>query len=155
TLSEAEDTVSDMFAQANIAEDSGLGRDPGDRAGLPLGFDSSSFRGPSTVDQRHRFVVSGLGRLPLGFELSGIVTVGSGRPFTALSGVDSNGDGVAVTDRARRDPGAPQSRVERNGERLPGTAAVDARLSRRTALPHGTSLELLVEVFNLLDRVNW
>src|SRR5262249_54452185 len=45
TLSEAEDTVSDMFGQANIAEDPGLGRDPGDRAGLPVGFDPSSFRG--------------------------------------------------------------------------------------------------------------
>jgi hypothetical protein len=32
---------------------------------------------------------------------------------------------------------------------------VDVRLSRRTALPRGTTLELLVEAFNLFDRVNW
>jgi hypothetical protein len=107
------------------------------------------------VDQRHRLVLSALGRLPWGLELSGIVTVGSGRPYTALSGVDSNGDGLTVTDRARRDPADPASRVTRNGERLPGTATVDARLARRFALSRSTSLELLVEAFNLFDRVSY
>ncbi|HVQ32130.1 MAG TPA: hypothetical protein VMV21_21200, partial [Vicinamibacteria bacterium] len=155
TLSSAEDTASDMFGQANLAEDPGLGRDPKDPAGLPAGFDPDSFRGPSAVDQRHRFVLSGLGRLPFRLELSGIVTVGSGRPFTALSGIDSNGDGIAVNDRARRDPRDPLSRVERNGQRLPGTATVDARLSRRFGPVRGAAVEVLVEAFNLFDRVNW
>ena len=49
----------------------------------------------------------------------------------------------------------PASRVERNGERLPGTATVDARLSRRFGPKRGASLEVLVEAFNLFDRVNW
>jgi hypothetical protein len=155
TLSEAEDTVSDMVGQVNVTEDPGFGRDPRDPSGPPLGFDPGPFRGPSAVDQRHRFVLSAQGRLPWGLQLSGIVTVGSGRPFTALSGVDSNGDGLTVTDRARRDPQDPASRVERNGERLPGSATVDARLSRRFALRRSTSLEVLVEAFNLFDRVNY
>ena len=155
TLSEAEDTVSELVGQINLTEDPGFGRDPADRSGAPLGFDPASFRGPSAVDQRHRFVLSALGRLPWALELSGIVTVGSGRPFTALSGVDSNGDGLTLTDRARRDPRDAASRVRRNGERLPGSATVDARLSRRFALPRGASLEVLVEAFNLLDRVNY
>jgi len=155
TLSEAEDTVSDLVGQVNIAEDPGFGRDPRNPSGPPLGFDPGSFRGPSAVDQRHRFVLSALGQLPGGFQLSGIVTLGSGRPFTALSGVDSNGDGLTVTDRARRDPRDPASRVQRNGEGMPGLATVDARLSRRFALPRHTSLELLVEAFNLFDRVNY
>jgi hypothetical protein len=155
TLSEAEDTASDMFGQANLAEDPGLGRDPGDPAGLPLAFDARAFRGPSAVDQRHRFVLSVLGRLPWALQVAGIVTAGSGRPFTALSGVDGNGDGNAGTDRARRDPGDPQSRVMRNGERLPATATVDARLSRRFALARTTSLEVIVEAFNLFDRTNY
>jgi TonB dependent receptor len=155
TLSEAEDTVSELVGQVNFTEDPGFGRDPRDPAGAPLGFDPASFRGPSAVDQRHRFVLSALGRLPWGLELSGIVTVGSGRPFTALSGVDSNGDGLTLTDRARRDPEDPASRVQRNGERLPGLATVDVRLSRRFALPLRTSLEILVEAFNLFDRVNY
>jgi hypothetical protein len=155
TLSEAEDTSSDMFGQANIAEDPGFGRDPHDREGPPLGFDTGPSRGPSAVDQRHRFVLSALGRLPWGLQLSGILTVGSGRPFTALSGVDSNGDGVAATDRARRDPQDAASRVGRNAERLPGTATLDARLSRSIALSRDASLEMMVEAFNLFDRVNY
>jgi hypothetical protein len=155
TLSEAEDTVSDMFGQVNVAEDPGSGRDPADRSGLPRGFEPDTFRGPSAVDQRHRFVLSGLGTLPLGLELSGVVTVGSGRPFTALSGVDGNGDGLTATDRARRDPRDPASRVGRNAERFPSTATVDVRLSRRFVLARGASLQVLVEAFNLFDRVNY
>jgi hypothetical protein len=155
TLSEVEDTGSDMFGQANTAEDPGRGRDPSDPAGLPLGFSPEAFRGPAATDQRHRFVLSALAELPWRLSLSGIVTVGAGRPYTALSGVDSNGDGVAANDRARRDPRDPATRVGRNEERMDGTAAVDARLSRRFALPRGTVLEVLVEAFNLLDRVNY
>jgi hypothetical protein len=81
--------------------------------------------------------------------------MGSGRPFTALSGVDVNGDGIATTDRARRDPGDPGSRVRRNGERLPGSATIDLRLSRWIRLPRGASLQVLVEAFNLLDRTSY
>lgn len=155
TLSTAEDTGSDMFGQSNTAEDAGLGRDPSDVAGLPRGFGPDSFRGPSAVDQRHRLVVSALARLPLRLEASLIVTAGSGRPFTALSGVDSNRDGVAANDRARRDPADPSSRVGRNSERMAGTATVDGRLSRQFGPWRGARLEVLVEGFNLLDRVNY
>jgi outer membrane receptor protein involved in Fe transport len=155
TLSEAEDTVSDMFGQSNVAEDPGLGRDPQDPSGLPLGFRPDSFRGPSAVDQRHRFVLSALARIPWGLEPSGVLTVGSGRPFTALSGVDGNGDGLSVNDRARRDPTDPASRVVRNGERLPATITIDVRLARRFEIARGVSLQVLVEAFNLLDRVNF
>jgi len=155
TLSDAQDTVSELFGQANIAEDPGLGRDPQDPTGLPRGFDPGAGRGPAAVDQRHRIVLSGLCQLPWRLQLSGMLTAGSGRPFTALSGVDSNGDGLAATDRARRDPQDPASRVGRDSELLPGTATVDARLSRRFALPRGASVEALVEAFNLFNRVNY
>jgi hypothetical protein len=155
TLSEVEDTGSDMFGQANTAEDPGRGRDPADPAGLPLEFAPEAFRGPAATDQRHRFVLSALAELPWRLSLSGIVAVGAGRPYTALVGVDANGDGVAANDRARRDPRDPATRVDRNDERMEGTAAVDARLARRFALPRGASLDVLVEAFNLLDRVNY
>ncbi len=155
TLSMAEDEGSDMFGQSNVAEDPGLGRDPADRAGLPLGFDASAFSGPSAVDQRHRFVLSGIAELPLGLRRSGIVSAGSGRPYTALSGVDSNGDGVAANDRARRDPSDPATRVGRNAQRLAGTATVDMRLARTFALPRDARIEVIVEAFNLFDRVNY
>ena len=145
-----------MFGQANVAEDSGLGRDPADPAGLPRGFDPATFRGPSAVDQRHRFVLSALGELPWRLELSGIVTVGLG---TALHG--ALGRRLERQRRRRerprsarpRGPGEPRRRE--TASVLPGTATVDARLSRRFALPRGAALELLVDAFNLLDRVNY
>ena len=67
-------------------EDPGLGRDPADPGGLPIGFDPQAFRGPAAVDQRHRFVASAVAELPWRLRLSGIVTLASGRPYTALSG---------------------------------------------------------------------
>jgi hypothetical protein len=155
TLARDEDLGSDMFGQPNVAEDAGFGRDPGDPAGWPRGFAPDAFRGPSALDQRHRFVLSGFASLPWDFSLSGIVTLGSGRPYTALAGVDFNGDGIAVNDRARRDPQDAASRVGRNAQRMAGLATVDARLSRRFALARGAGLEVLVEAFNLLDRANY
>ena len=58
TLSKAEDNSTD-FQSAFIPQQNGRGRDPGDLNGLPVGFDPDSERGPSTQDQRHRFVASG------------------------------------------------------------------------------------------------
>jgi hypothetical protein len=42
----------------------------------------SLFRFPGTNDERHRLVMSGTVALPLGFQASSIVTLGSGLPFT-------------------------------------------------------------------------
>ena len=44
-----------MFGQANIAEDSGFGRDPADPAGLPRGFD------PDDVSRARRRSTSAIG----------------------------------------------------------------------------------------------
>ena len=43
----------------------------------------------------------------------------------------------------------------RNGETMPKQVSVDARLSKRFALPAGASLVALVEAFNLFDRTNF
>ena len=78
--------------------------------------------GPSSFDQRHRFVASAVWQSPVGdavpvwladWSLAPIVTYASGRPFTALTGFDANGDSHADTDRARLQSGAasrPQQR---------------------------------------------
>ena len=155
TLSEAEDLGSDVIALPNNAEDSGFGRDPADPTGLPIGFDAHGFRGPSAVDQRHRFALSAAAELPWKLRLSGIVTLGSGRPYTAVAGFDFNRDGVAANDRARRLASDPDSRVGRNAELTPDYASVDVRLARRISLSRRLSLDLMVEAFNLLDRVNF
>lgn len=155
TLSKAEDLGSNMIVPVNYAEDPGRGRDPTDPAGWPIGFDPQAFRGPAAVDQRHRLVLSGVAELPWKLRLSRIATLASGRPYTALAGADSNGDGLSVNDRARRDPADPASRVTRNGGRTASIATVDVRCARRFALSGRVALELLAEAFNLLDRANF
>jgi hypothetical protein len=157
TLSKAEDTSTD-FQGASVVQNQGLGRNPADPFGPPIGFDPLAEKGPATHDQRHRFVLSGVARLPLDFQLSTIVTAASGRPYTALAGADLNGDGNgggSPPDRARRTPSDPASSIGRNSETMKGQFNVDARLSRRFKLGPKVALEGIVEAFNLLDRTNY
>jgi hypothetical protein len=151
TLSKAEDTSTDFFM---FPDEMGAGRNPADQAGLPLGFDPRSERGPSLNDQRHRFVLSGIAQLPLGLQTSAIVSVGSGRPFTPRAGLDLNGNGESGADRARRNPLDPASRVGRHSETTQGHFNADLRLSR-TFHTGGASLEVIAEAFNLFDTVNY
>ena len=102
---------------------------------------------------------SGLAQLPWDFRLSTIVTAASGRPFTPLTGADSNGDGdggaIPGSDRARANPADIASSVGRNSENLPSTFAVDLRLSKRIKLGGDAALDLIAEAFNLFDRANY
>jgi hypothetical protein len=157
TLSRAEDTSTD-FQSAFLPESNGLGRDPGDPAGLPREFDPERERGPATHDQRHRLVVSGLYQLPIGFQVSSIVTAASGRPFTALAGADLNGDGdggAFPPDRARRNPLDPATSVDRNSETMPAHVIVDLRVSKRFNMRDRAALDLIAEAFNLFNRSNF
>jgi len=157
TLSKAEDTSTD-YQSSFIVQNSGYGRNPQDRYGLPLGFDPRLERGPATHDQRHRLAFSGVYQLPWNVQLSGILSAGSGRPFTPLAGADLNGDGNGgqfAPDRARRDPANESTSVGRNSETTAGHVTVDVRASRGFTLRRGTTLELLVEAFNLFNRVNF
>jgi hypothetical protein len=154
TLSKAEDNGTD-FQSEFIAQDSGRGRNPDDQDGLPLGFDPDSEKGPSVQDQRHRLVASGIYILPKEIELSSIVTVGSGRPYNILAGVDLNGDGDGgATDRARATLAVLSTSVRRNAGTLPAQAVVDVRLARR--FPAGrVRVDAIFEVFNLFNRSNY
>ena len=157
TLSKAEDTSTD-FQGASVVQDQGLGRNPADPEGLPVGFNALAEKGPATHDQRHRFVLSGVARLPWEFQFSTILTAASGRPYTPLAGADLNGDGNgggAPPDRARRNPADPSTSVGRDSETMKGQFIVDARLSRRFKIGPKFVLEGIVEAFNLLDRTNY
>lgn len=157
TLSKAEDTSTD-YQSSFIAQNSGYGRNPSDRFGLPLGFDPRSERGPASHDQRHRLVLSGIYQAPWSLQLSGILTAASGRPFTALAGADLNGDGNGgqfPPDRARRDPADESTSVGRNSETTAAQVNIDVRLSRRFKLGSRGVIEAMVEVFNLFNRANF
>jgi hypothetical protein len=170
TLSKSEDNSTDFQSQF-VPQSMGFGRNPADLSGLPLGgparcagtscqlpFDPLSEKGPAVWDQRHRLVVSGLYELPGAVQVSAILTFATGRPFTALAGVDLNGDGnggAFPPDRARRSPADITTSVARNTERLPSQFTVDARLSRKFRLGGEVYVEPIVEVFNLLNRTNY
>jgi hypothetical protein len=157
TLSKAEDTSTDY--QSNfIVQDNGFGRNPADRYGLPLGFDPNSERGPSTQDQRHRLVLSGIYTLPADVQLSGIFTAASGRPFTPLAGADLNGDGnggAFPSDRARTNPLDASTSVGRNSETAAAQYNLDARVSRKFGLGGHAAFEAILDVFNVFNRVNF
>ena len=157
TLSKAEDNSTD-YQSAFVPENNGRGRNRGDLLGVPVGFDAGLERGPSTQDQRHRFVLSGLYVAPGELQLSSIVTVASGRPYNILAGADLNGDGnggAFPPDRARTTPADASSSVGRNRGTMPNQATVDLRVSRRFRLAGRTSVDGIFEVFNLLNRTNY
>ena len=64
--------------------------------------------GSTRLDERHRVVLSGVFELPYGFQLAPIAQFASSRPFSANTGLDIDGDGLATNDRlcAGVDPAA-------------------------------------------------
>jgi hypothetical protein len=108
-------------------------------------FEWEAERGPSLRDQRHRFVLSGLWRLPYDFKISGVFTAASARPFNVITGSDDNGDGV-LKDRP---PG-----VERNSERGSNYVNLDLRISKQFLI-HDFRLEVLADFFNLTNHDNF
>jgi Carboxypeptidase regulatory-like domain/TonB-dependent Receptor Plug Domain len=157
TLSKAEDNSTD-FQSAFIVQNDGRGRDPNNPTGLPIGFDPNSERGLSLQDQKHRLVMSGLYQLPAQFQLSGILTFASGRPFTALAGVDLNGDGdggAFPSDRARTNPTDPSTSVAHNSERMKSGYSVDLRLSKRISMGGGHAFDAMLDCFNVTNHVNY
>ena len=121
----------------------------------------------SRYDQRHRFVASALFDLPIGeeedrtpgevrgawaralshIEIAPILTIGSGGPINVITGGDDN--------RSRAFPFTSRPLgLSRNSVRLPSSATLDLRVLKYFDIkPHG-KLDLVVEVFNLLNRTN-
>jgi hypothetical protein len=138
--------------------ENGRGRSTPDDTGLPVGFNADLDRGPAIGDQRHRLVATGSYMLPWQFQIAGIVSAASGLPYNVLAGADLNGDGDgggAPQDRARVNPSDPATSVKRNSERLPSTATVDLRLTRRIQVKDRSQIDLMFEVFNLFNRTNF
>ena len=157
TLSKAEDTSTD-FQTAFIVQNNGLGRNPADPGGLPLAFDRYADKGLANHDQRHRLVLSGVYQLPAALQVSSILTIGSGRPYNILAGADLNGDGdggAFPSDRARVNPADASTSVPRNSGTMPMQATLDARIGRMFRLRESVGLELMIEAFNLTNRVNF
>ena len=103
----------------------------------------------TTGDERHRFVLSSINRLPLGIQMSAIATVASPRPYVAIDGKDLNNNNVTFDDFVSAE------RVQRPGNDWENWyRTVDLRL-QRALLTRGTQkLTLMAEVFNLFNSEN-
>ncbi len=182
TWSHAIDEVSDLFPTSGsspFAQDE-LGRAGGPRAE----------RASAAFDVRHRFVgkfvyspVWGEGRVWGGWSLAGVVELSTGQPFTVISSLDANLDGV-LNDRPKSSEGLvafdggprlvglgpgvdPFSLVVRLDKERPrigalgrntfrgrGIATVDLAVSKSIDVGRG-SIELRVECFNALNRAHY
>jgi len=120
-------------------------------------YSTSSKRGPSVTDQRHRLALSWIGepqpfrtralaRLFKDSKLSGVVTIGSRRPADARVFGDRNQDGNTSNDRS---PG-----YGRNAFLGPDYATTDLPITRPLYVRPRLKLELVAEAFNALNRDN-
>jgi outer membrane receptor protein involved in Fe transport len=150
TLSKTVDDNPNVYAINPGGNDSPFLSDP---------LDPSADRSASVNDRRHRFVLSGIWQPSVttsasrgmrafldGWDVAGIVTAQSGRPYSGLVNSDLNNDGNSQTDRT---PG-----LGRNTFNLPAMVSVDLRLARSFPLAAHVKMQLIAEAFNLLNNAN-
>ncbi|MEI6668745.1 MAG: TonB-dependent receptor [Acidobacteriota bacterium] len=121
----------------------GVGPDQGNLARL-----GETERGPSLLDQRHRAVITFSYQLPMNLTAGTMTTLASARPFTAVTGVDNNGDG-SNNDR----PVVNGVVIGKSTFRGTGTQEVAVYLEGRVKFG-GRALLLRAEVFNLFNHAN-
>lgn len=102
---------------------------------------------PSANDEEHRIVANGIVDLPWDFQLSGILTLGSGTPFNVF-------DGTGSRFYFRPYGGRP----ERYSFIIPNAFAyrnLDLRLTRDFGLPNGSELSVYVDAINVFNYDNY
>ena len=140
-------------------------------------FDNSANRAAAPTDQRHRFVLNGIVRLPKiknasgfvrvllnGYQLSGIFTGESGRPYSAniaapIPTISFIQNGQIFTPFGGGTLGlgglslAPN--IERNSIYGDANFRTDLRLARTFNVTEKVQVELIGESFNLFNRSNF
>ena len=110
--------------------------------------DSTSYSMQRSIgDERHRFVLSALSELPLGFQVSTIAVAASPSPFTVTVGTDVNQNSVLADDW----PNGVRTWRRDGWEYWYRT--VDIRLGKAFPLPRG-QLVVTADVFNLFNWAN-
>ncbi len=105
--------------------------------------------GPAANDIRHRFTVGGVVDVGRGFQISSSIQANTGKPFNPIVGYSGGRAEVRPID-----PATGQV-FGRNSFRAPGFATWDMRVARNFDLGRSRSVEVLFEVFNVTDRVNF
>lgn len=112
----------------------------------PLDPYSSAGFGPLYTDARHRVTVSTVYRAPLGIDVAGILRYRSALPYTKLAGSDVNGDGYNM------DLASGTSHVQTlRGDSF---SQLDVRVSKEFGFGGDRGIELIGEIFNLLNSKN-
>jgi hypothetical protein len=118
---------------------------------LPENLDVDEY-GPSRQQVAHRLTLAVLSEIPSDMpvvgrlNISGLVSLESGRHYNVYIGGDSNADGNPNTDRP--------CCVGRNSHEGPGYASVDLRIAREFVLSGRTRLDISLDFFNLFNRTN-
>jgi hypothetical protein len=132
---------------ANTTEPDGNGINPNDSNIARL---SAPERGPSVLDQRHRAVITASYLLPFHFTVGTLTQFASARPFSAITGVDNNGDG-ANNDR----PVIKGTVVGKSTFRGTIISDVGFFAENRIPLSERISILLRIESFNLFNHGNY
>lgn len=103
--------------------------------------------GRSDDDQRHRLVLDGTARLPLGLQLGGVAQYYSSLPLNIVTGSNT------VQGTAAR-PVLNGDYIPRNSGHNSDFFTVNARLTRTFALTERLKMDALAEAFNLLNHRN-
>ncbi|MBI4876532.1 MAG: TonB-dependent receptor [Acidobacteria bacterium] len=117
-------------------------------------------RALSSFDQRHKFTTYAMFQTPRGkkganavrqalggWSFTPILRASSGRPFNLLTGFELNNDRHNTTDRPIF--------AGRNTGLGPNFVAFDGRVTRRVSLGERTALDLVLEGFNVFNRLNY
>lgn len=111
-------------------------------------------RGLSLQDIRNRFVFAGNWNIsysnnPLlkGYQVAAVIILQSGLPYNLIATSDLNRNGDYL-------PGDRPALLGRNVGITPGFATVDLRVARTIRVREGVSVQAVVEIFNLFNRVN-
>ena len=153
----------------STARDNGQTSQTFSNPNVPLNpFNLDLERATSNLDIPHRFVASAvyapgtlfgvgknssMGRAIFGgFSIAPIVTIQSGRPYSA----NTSGNAAGATGQGIIGAGGAGRllNVQRNAYRLPYAFNVDLRISRRFRLGETTNFEIFAEGFNIFNRVN-
>lgn len=101
---------------------------------------------PTRTDARHRFTLSGTWSPGADLMISPIFRYRSKTPFNVISGVDTNRDGI-VWD-------LPAGVETLNSGRGADFAQLDVRVSKKFRVSDRARLELIAEIFNVLNDTN-
>ena len=123
---------------------------PPPNVGFPLALDYGGEWSDAILDQRHRAVANGIWEIGRGFDLSGLYFYGSGQRFATTYGGDLRNEGAAPINRLRPNG----TIVPRNNFVGRPIHRVDTRFTKRFNFSH-FRVDLMLEVFNLLDHANF